>query len=155
MLSFLLISLLIILILLYTKDIKDLEVSTIMKKSEVVGMTISIGIVLIITLSLAEVWLHYLIGILGILVISLEFNRRGITKKGVIVAAELNIFGYWKNLKSVEITQNDSDTVKIVITRKFPLVDEAHYYDSKYYERILAIILKHLPEEKVKIREQV
>lgn len=141
-----------IIILLYVKDISDIEVSALIRKSELALIIISIVDLLGVALIFAQVWSHYVVCILGLAIILLEFNRRGITTKGVIVSAELSIFGYWDKLHLVGLTQNDR--IKLSITRKSILRNEVHYYDSKHYERIVTLLLKYLPKEKIKIREE-
>lgn len=149
MLGTLLTGLLIIILLIYLKDIGDLKIAALIRKSDIAIMIVLISTILGITLVIAQVLLHYVIGILGCLIIILEFKRRGITAKGIIVAAELNIFGYWNRLHAVEITKKN--IVKVVIYRNSFLREEIHYYRIEDYENVVTTFLTHLPKEHVKI----
>lgn len=151
MYSALLVILLGIVIIIFLKDIIDLEISTIKRKFEVpLMMALVVATVIIIILFAIEL-IHYLIGVLGLIIIFLEFNRRGITSKGIVVAGELNIYGYWNKIESVKILRYNNK-IKVIVMRSPPFREEIQFYDLAHYEILLNVLLNYLPEKNIKVK---
>ena len=133
----------ILIIIYYFNNIRDILIPTDKSMLEVVTVTLSIAFTLYITFTFGVNILHYLIGVLGTIILALGLFRRGITKNGFQSMRGLHT-GSWDRISAVNIEKSDS--VKISFTSQ-SFFYEVQYYSWEYYEDILELLEKNLSKE--------
>ena len=133
----------ILIIIYYFNNIRDILIPTVKSMFEVVTVVLSIAFTLYITFTFGVNILHYLIGVLGTIILALGLFRRGITQNGFQSMRGLPT-GSWDRISAVNIEKSDS--VKISFTSQ-SFFYEVQYYSWEYYEDILELLEKNLSIE--------
>ena len=133
----------ILIIIYYFNNIRDILIPTVKSMFEVVTVVLSIAFTLYITFTFGVTILHYLIGVLGTIILALGLFRRGITKNGFQSMRCLHT-GSWDRISAVNIEKSDS--VKISFTSQ-SFFYEVQYYSWEYYEDILELLEKNLSKD--------
>lgn len=133
----------ILIIIYYYNNIRDILIPTVKSMFEVVTVVLSIAFTLYITFTFGVNILHYLIGVLGTIILALGLFRRGITQNGFQSMRGLST-GSWDRISAVNIEKSDS--VKISFTSQ-SFFYEVQYYSWEYYEDILELLEKNLSKE--------
>ena len=97
----------ILIIIYYFNNIRDILIPTGKSMFEVVTVVLSIAFTLYITFTFGVNILHYLIGVLGTIILALGLFRRGITKNGFQSMRGLHT-GSWDRISAVNIKKSDS-----------------------------------------------
>lgn len=131
----------------HLKCLKDLIIPTRKKIGEIMVLMAGVIVILGITHLKAKVWIHYLLGILGAILLVLSIFRAGITSKGISYTR--SFYGFlvsWDKLKSVQVYLDDD--VKVSFS--------GHGYTTLYfrkddYNKILSLLREHLSMDSVTI----
>lgn len=133
----------IIIIIFYLNNIKEVIIPTSKSLLEIITILISMGITLFISFYYGQDVSHYLIGVLGAIVLALGLFRRGITENGFQSMRGINS-GNWNKLESIHILRGEE--LKITYTGQSFSYD-VHYYSNQYYNRIVEILEKNTSVE--------
>ena len=124
-------------IVIYLKDIRDRIIPAKLSSLERTTILTSILAVIVLTFSLGNTAIHYVVGVLGGMVSFLNMQRRGITTKGFRGTRGFR-WGNWKLLKSVHVSKNEK-AVRIQVTGRFNYYD-VQYYEKEYFDQIVSIL---------------
>ena len=145
------------LILLNVADLRDLIIPAKHKTFEKVLVAIGSGAILGIAATYGQTSLDYILGITGAMAFVLGMLKRGISPIGFNVIKGFNVKymgAFWNNVKKIEITLQADVKVLITTGRYWPHYREIHYYNKEDYDRIITLLLEHVPREKVYINHQ-
>lgn len=140
----------VVLIAIAIKEKKDLIIPAKTRKVEFFIGLLGIIIFLMITILKAKTWIHYIIGMLAVIELILMITKEGITSKGFNSLAVLSIYNNWNKIDYVEISM-EKDSVKVLFPNT-SLRRDFSYYDKKYYDKIINILSKNLPREKIRMK---
>ena len=139
-----------LIIIKYSIDIKKLIIPTKKRKIEVIGLTIGSIVILGTMFKHANSIVHFILGILGIVVILLSVFRLGITPKGFKGRKRGAFTWTWDKISSVHIIiKND---LKIEYYRKD--TSDIHIYKKEDYDRIMEILRENISYDKIKIQHK-
>lgn len=122
------------------KDKKRLVISTKKTLLEKVIYLAAIAIFIVITILYAKGVIHYLIGILGILLLTIEFLKQGIFEEGILILARGKERYAWNEISKVQIVK--SKDVKVTYYGKEGLAI-THKFAIERYKEIVALFLKN------------
>lgn len=137
----------ILIIIVYLNNIREIIIPTNKSVMEIITIFISIVITLFITFYYGADFSHYLIGILGTIILGLGLYRRGITENGFQSMRGFNI-GNWDKLESVHVIRDDE--LKVTYTAQSFSYD-VQYYSNEYYNEITDLLLRNVSPEKITI----
>jgi hypothetical protein len=129
-------------------DIRGLVIPASKKTIEVVALVICSAILLGMTYIYAKTWDHYILGVLGVLILILPWVSRGITSKG-FNSIRGGSSGKWIKLKEVQVVMKKDVKVSFIISS---LNKDIHHYKKDDYDKIISLLREHLPSEKITIR---
>lgn len=138
----------IITILYCLNDIRGLIIPARKQTVEIIFIVIGSMFLMGVTYLYGKTWVHIIIGILGTAFFILSWARKGITLKGFNVIRGIRS-GSWDNVKNVQVSLGNYVKVSF-ITRN--LNENIHYYKQEDYDRIITLLLEHLPGEIIKIK---
>lgn len=137
-------------IIRYILDIRELIIHTKKRKIEIMTLPIITIVILRIMFKYANSIVHYILGILGIVVILLSVFRLGITPKGFKGRKRGAFTWTWDKISSVHIIiKND---VKIEYYKKD--TSDIHIYKKEDYDRIMEILRENISYDKIKIQHK-
>lgn len=141
-----------ILILLNLNEMRRLIISVKKRRIETIIVTLISIAILAFTFWYGEIWRHYLLGILLIMVLISFWTKRGLTKKGFNSMMSLAHFQRWDNIDYVEVKSNN-DGLKVSYLASHLVGKESYYFPKKDYDKIINILLKNLSNEKVRVNQ--
>lgn len=141
----------IVMIAYYFKDIKDLIIPTRKTTLDIVSLVISITVILMITYLYAKTWSHYILVTLIVIFFIFSFIRTGITSKGILFIGGLTAQGKWSKIHSVQVSLK-KDVIVSIILNKSNSREIIHCYKKENYNKIIALLLKNLSNEKINIK---
>lgn len=145
---------LIAIIILYLKNIKEIIIPTKISKLEIITILISVIVIFVITYLYEKTWFHNIVGFLAAVLMIVTLPRRGITSKGFRSIKGI-YWGNWNKLKSVHVTMNKD--VKVYFTGRYLSYDthyynyDTHYYNKEDYNKVIKILQENVPSEILKI----
>lgn len=135
-------------IIRYIMDIRELIIPIKRRKTEIIGLSIGTMVILWLMYKYAGLISHYIIGILGIIILILSVFRLGMTSNGFKVNKKGVLTWNWDKISSVHIIiKND---IKIEFYRKG--TSDIHVYKKEDYDRIMEILRENLSNEKIRVQ---
>ncbi|MDY0235891.1 MAG: hypothetical protein RBR71_07660 [Gudongella sp.] len=113
------------------------------KKSiaEIALFTLGIFAFVLLTIYSTKEYIHYLIGVFGVVAFILIWIKLGITDTGVITNARGKKVFLWSEIKNVEISRKDF--VKVVYFNKLGAKIFEQKYEIKKHEQIVSLLQKN------------
>lgn len=134
-------------IILYIKDIKELIIPTRKRKMEIIAWIMGTVIIGWLMYKYANAISHYIVGILGIIILTLSVFRVGITSKGFKPNIRGPMTWTWHKISSVHIIVKDD--LKIEFYRKY--TSDIQIYKKEDYDRIMEILEENLSRDVIKV----
>jgi len=115
------------------------------RKSYVEIITVLLGIIIVmgITYFYANTWVHYVIGILGIIMFISTCIKQGISSKGFISRYRYKESILWNEIEKVIVTS--SKDIKIKLVGGF--MEETFHFKKSDYDKVITILKENLPSE--------
>ena len=135
-------------IIRYIMDARELIITTKKRKTEIIGLSIGTIIILWLMYKYAGSILHYIVGVLGIIILILSIFRLGITSKGFKPNRRGPITWTWDKISSVHIIIKKD--IKIEFYSKG--TSDIHVYKKEDYDRIMEILRENLSNEKIRVQ---
>lgn len=134
-------------IIIFTRDIRELIIPIKKRKIEIIGLVIGILAIIWIAYRYASSTYHYILGILGIIAYILSVFRIGISSRGFKPNQRGPITWKWDKITSVNLIIKED--LRIEIYRKDS--SDIQIYKKEDYERIMEVLTKNLPKDAIKI----
>ncbi|HAG43691.1 MAG TPA: hypothetical protein DCL31_10635 [Clostridium sp.] len=147
MINWVLIVLFISIIFKEFKILKELVITTKKNLVEKIFFLIGSGAIIYITYAYARTWMHYLLGILGIILYVIDYFKSGITSNGFASVYRGLQFISWNKIQEVHI--NKGKNIKVSYSG-----DGFHhslYFEIKDYDKIVEFLNEKLPNELVDV----
>lgn len=123
--------------------LKDLLISTKKSIAELVFSCIGVVVILGITYFYADIWVHYLLGVLGAVILGFSLLKTGITSKGFSYSRSyLGFLAPWNKVKRVKITLKKDLVVSFTGHGYCDL-----YFKKDDYEKVFNILKQNLSSE--------
>lgn len=135
--------LLILIILKQIRYVKALIIPTRKRPIEIVIVLFSIIIFIGIMYFYANIWIHYVIGILGIFTFISTWIKEGISPKGFISMYRYKEIILWNEIEKVQVT--NSKDVKVKLFGGF--MEQTFHFKNSDYDKVITIIKENLPVE--------
>lgn len=135
--------LLILIILKQLKYIKALIIPIRKRPIEVITILFSSIIILGIMYFYANTWIHYVIGIIGILVLLSSWIKQGISSQGFISMYRYKELILWNEIEKVQVT--NSKDVKVKLFGGF--MEQTFHFKTSDYHKVINILKEKLPVE--------
>lgn len=135
--------LLILIILKQIRYIKALIIPIRKRPIEIVIVLFSIIIFIGIMYFYANTWIHYVIGILGILTFISTWIKEGISSKGFISMYRYKEIILWTEIEKVQLT--NSKDVKVKLFGGF--MEQTFHFKNSDYDKVITILKENLPVE--------
>lgn len=135
--------LLILIILKHIRYIKALIIPIRKRPIEIVIVLFSIIIFIGIMYFYANTWIHYVIGILGILTFISTWIKEGISSKGFISMYRYKEIILWTEIEKVQLT--NSKDVKVKLFGGF--MEQTFHFKNSDYDKVITILKENLPVE--------
>ncbi|NLZ34724.1 hypothetical protein N3C_2371 [Clostridium sp. N3C] len=132
-----------IIILRELKAIKRLIVPTRKNYVEIIALLVSTGILIFIICFYAKTWIHYLTGVLGILLLISSWFKSGITAEGFTSMYKYENLLPWSEINKVILTF--SEDIKVEVFGSF--MEQSFYFKKKDYDKIISILKAYLPKK--------
>lgn len=134
--------------IIFISDIKNLIIAAKMKSTEWIALSISLVIIAGLIFNYGSTMEHYILGVLGGLLVILALYRRGITSKGFRSFKGILRWGDWDRVKLVIVSLQGQD-IKVEFSVGYAI--EIHFYKMEHYDRIIQILKENLSNEVVRI----
>ncbi len=135
--------LLVLIILKQIRYIKALIIPIRKRPIEIVIVLFSIIIFIGIMYFYANIWIHYVIGILGILTFISTWIKEGISSKGFISMYRYKEIILWNEIEKVQLT--NSKDVKVKLFGGF--MEQTFHFKNSDYNKVITILKENLPVE--------
>ncbi|MGH4050433.1 MAG: hypothetical protein ACREVX_03630 [Clostridium sp.] len=133
----------IVIILKQIKYIKVLIIPT--RKTYVETITVLLSVVVFIGLTYfyANTWVHYVAGVLAIVMFVSMWIKHGIYSKGFISMYRLKEIILWNEIEKVMVIS--SKNIKVVVACGF--MEQTFHFKNSDYDKIITILKENLPEQ--------
>jgi len=121
--------------------IRTIEVPVKKSISEIALFTLGIFVFVLLTIYSTKEYIHYLIGVFGVVAFIFIWIKLGITNTGVTTNARGKKVYLWSEIKNVEISRKNC--VKVVYFNKLGAKIFEQKYETKKYERIVSLLQKN------------
>jgi hypothetical protein len=135
--------LLVLIILKQIRYIKALIIPIRKRPIEIVIVSFSIIIFIGIMYFYANTWIHYVIGILGILTFISSWIKGGISSQGFISMYRYKEIILWNEIEKVQLT--NSKDVKVKLFGGF--MEQTFHFKNSDYDKVITILKENLPVE--------
>lgn len=134
---------LIVITLKQLKRIKELIIPTRKSYVEIITVLLCIMVFMYIMYSYANIWIHYIIGILSIFMFLSMWLKQGIFEKGFISMYKYKEIILWNEIEKVIIIS--SKDMKVELLGGF--MEQTFRFKKSDYDRVLNLIRENLPEQ--------
>lgn len=136
----------VLLILIILKQLKYIKALIIPIRKRIIEIVIVLfGIIIFIGIMYfyANMWIHYIIGIMGILVLLSSWIKQGISSQGFISMYRYKEIILWNEIEKVQVT--NSKDVKVKLFGGF--MEQTFHFKTSDYQKVINILKEKLPVE--------
>ncbi len=142
--AYIIIPLLFILIILkQLRYMKELVISTRKRYIEITIVLLSVAVFVWIIYFYADTWIHYVTGVLGILMFISIWIKEGISSKGFISMYKCKEVILWNEIKKVMII--NSKDIKVKLSGDF--MEQTFHFKKSDYNKVITILQENLPKQ--------
>jgi hypothetical protein len=130
-------------ILKQLRYMKGLIIPTRKRPIEVITILFGIIIIMGIMYFYANTWIHYIIGVVGLLMLLSIWIKQGINSKGFISMYTYKERIVWNEIEKVVVT--NSKDIKVKVLGGF--MEQTFHFKNSDYHKVINILKENLPAE--------